>query len=181
MPKRMAEGVLLVLLGVLILPLLPVILVWRWGAGVLKGMRRRHLCRRFERSWGRMGKQAVFVYSNSPHWKDRIEREILPLIEDRVVTLNWSDRNTEGWRRRPDEVRVFECWGGKSEFNPLAVVFRPGEPVRVIRFWQAYRDFKHGRPRRLREAETELLDALELQGGVRPEAYMEPRSSTNEG
>jgi hypothetical protein len=168
--KRMKEDLLLLVVGVVVIPLLPVILVGAVIAGVWGRIKRRRLRRRFEASWGARGRRAVFVYSNSPHWKERIEREILPRIADRVVVLNWSERSTDEWRQRPTEVRIFESWGGTREFNPLAVVFHPGEPVKVIRFWQAYRDFKHGKPRLLRQAESELFQALGLPTEVRPEA-----------
>ena len=33
-------------------------------------------------------------------------------------------------------------------------------PVQVIRFWQAFRDYKHGKERALRAAEAELAEAV---------------------
>ncbi len=51
-------------------------------------------------------------------------------------------------------------WGGDREFNPLAIVIPERGPVQVIRFWQAFRDHKHGRDRALRVAEAELAAAV---------------------
>ena len=39
------------------------------------------------------------------------------------------------------------------------VFFRERE-VRVVRFWRAFRDYRHGRPARLRDAERELFEAF---------------------
>ena len=49
---------------------------------------------------------------------------------------------------------------GDREFNPLAIVFPERGLVQVIRFWQAFRDYKHGKERALRAAEAELAAAV---------------------
>jgi hypothetical protein len=45
------------------------------------------------------------------------------------------------------------------------VVFRPLRRARVFRFWQPFRDFKHGDPEPLRRLEKELFELI----GVRRE------------
>jgi hypothetical protein len=47
-------------------------------------------------------------------------------------------------------------WAGDREFNPLVIVIPERGPVQVIRCWQAFRDYRHGRNRALRAAESEL-------------------------
>lgn len=72
------------------------------------------------------------------------------------MVLDWSERSSPEWQRRPLEVRIFEFWGGAREFNPMAILFPPHGPVETIRFWDAYRRFKHGDPRLLEATEAEL-------------------------
>ena len=109
--------------------------------------------------WCTRGRDILFVYSNSPVWHDYIEQRLLPWLEDRAVFLNWSDRSR--WRFPPTLARMaFHHFGGQREFNPLAVVFRPFRPARVFRFWQPFRDFKHGHPEPLHKLEKEFFDLI---------------------
>ena len=39
---------------------------------------------------------------------------------------------------------VFRTFGARRDFNPLVVVFRPFRRAEVLRFWQAFKDWKHG-------------------------------------
>jgi hypothetical protein len=111
---------------------------------------------RFWLRYGRRGKFILFVYSNSPNWKDYVESNILPRIESHAVTLNWSEQKT--WKdEHAFEAKVFRRWAGCSEFNPVAIIFPPAGKVKVIRFWQAFRDYKHGKEQQLRRAEAELF------------------------
>ena len=120
---------------------------------------RRRLQRAFHNRWGAQGKRLLLVYSNSPNWQAYIEENWLPQLESVAVALNWSERRT--WaERQPLEADIFRAWGGDREFNPLAIVIPADGTVRVIRFWQAFRDYKHGRDRTLRAAEAELGAAL---------------------
>lgn len=43
--------------------------------------------------WCTQGRDILFVYSNSPVWHDYLEQRLLPLLGDRAVVLNWSDRS----------------------------------------------------------------------------------------
>lgn len=45
-------------------------------------------------TWGIRRKYILFVYSNSPIWKDVIENEVIPAIVDKTIVLNWSERTT---------------------------------------------------------------------------------------
>lgn len=85
-----------------------------------------------------------------------------------MVVLNWSERSTKKWKEKPLEVRIFRHWGGEREFNPLAIVLPEEGPVQVIRFWQAYKDYKHGKPRLLKQKEQDLFDALGVPEEERP-------------
>jgi hypothetical protein len=114
----------------------------------------------FWRRHGKHGRFILFVYSDSPHWKDYIEANILPRIESHAVTLNWSKRRE--WERiNPFEAKVFNHWAGEKEFNPMALVFSPGGKVKDVRFWRAFRDFKHGKEGLLKQAERLLFTEVE--------------------
>jgi hypothetical protein len=144
----------LMLLGLLALPFLAALDRYR-------GWRLRAA---FLRRWGLEGKVGLLVYSNSPHWQAYAEAHWLPRVADRLVILNWSERHR--WpATAPLEAAVHRHWAGREEFNPVAIVFPERGPTRVVRFWKAFRDFRHGRPEKLRAAEAEL-EAL-LAGAAR--------------
>jgi hypothetical protein len=110
--------------------------------------------------WCIRGRDILFVYSDSPIWHDYIEQNILPHLCERAVVLNWSRR--KGWRFSLARMAVHH-FGGWSEFNPMAVVFRPFRRTRTFRFWQPFRDFKHGRPETLHRMESELFELIGFQ------------------
>jgi hypothetical protein len=147
--------------------------------------------REFLKRWP--GKRGILVYSNSPNWGQYIEQNWLPRIGSRFVLLNWSERAR--WAvERPFEARVFRTFGGDRNFNPLAIIFLervPGATVRawlssirkrdllgvlapdrhntaVIRFFQAFRDFKHGKDQLLRTKEAELFSLCDDTDGIPP-------------
>ena len=159
----------------------PVILVFTWWEDYRAGALRREFARR----WGPKGKRGLLVYSNSPHWQRYIEEQWLPRLGDQFVVLNWSERAT--WNRKcPFEAQLFRRFAGDRNFNPLAVIvlargrhatfrawlraIKEGDAIRmlapsardvkVIRFWQPFRDFRHGKEEALRQAESELFGAL---------------------
>jgi hypothetical protein len=109
--------------------------------------------------WLPRGQDVLFVYSDSPIWQDYIQVEILPSIRHRAVVLNWSERKK--WSLGLARV-VFSHFGGTREFNPLAVVFRPLKRSQVFRFWQPFRDWKHGRGERLRQIQADFFRALDF-------------------
>lgn len=101
----------------------------------------------------------VFVYSDSPTWKDYIEREILPYLQNRAVILNWSERRN--WKNSL-AVLAFRYFGGHRNFNPMGMVFRPFRFVRTYRFFEAFKEFKHGDTRNVEKLKKELLDDIEI-------------------
>ena len=103
------------------------------------------------------GRSVLFVYSNSPIWKDYIEREILPYLQDRAVILNWSERRI--WKKSLP-VLAFRYFGGDRNFNPMAIVFRPFRLVKTYRFYEAFKDFKHGNTRKVEEMKRALFETL---------------------
>lgn len=160
MPKRgrlhglaLIPVFVIVAAGVLV-GVVPFLIVWfLWGLvlGVVVRLR-----------WIPDGRKALLVYSDSPHWKERFEGEILPHLGERVISLNWSTRST--WPRNPLKVSlavwVFWRWKRRFEFNPMAIVFVPWWRPKVLRFWKPFKDLKHGKPERVTELEATLFDLL---------------------
>jgi hypothetical protein len=101
----------------------------------------------------------LFVYSDSPIWKDYMESEIIPRIQNQAVILNWSERKT--WKTSLP-VAAFRYFGTDRNFNPIAMVFRPFHFVKTYRFFEAFKDFKHGNPRKVEELKNALFNDLEI-------------------
>jgi hypothetical protein len=110
--------------------------------------------------WCLRGRDILFVYSESPIWREYIETEILPALGQRAVVLNWSERGR--WPVSLARV-AFYHFGGHREFNPLAVSFRPFRRTRTFRFWEPFREFKHGRPEALHVLEEQFFLAAGVQ------------------
>ena len=166
MPGWLANivGVLLIALLVLIgWPVLVAIGLIAAGGYVGRRLQRWWALRQFRRTWRSQGKDLLIVYSDSPHWQSYIRERWLPKWGHRAVVLNWSER--QRWRRsRTPEAALFRAFAGTREFNPLGIVVPERGPASVVRFWLAFRDFKHGREQSLRLKEEELERALEGHG-----------------
>ena len=158
--------------GVALSPLIVPWLIWdRHREGTL---RRRIIARYGPQCRG------ILVYSNSPNWQEYIEAHWLPRIGDRLAILNWSERST--WHERyPLEAMLVKSLGDR-EFNPAAIILTsqpiasllaswwhallhldavrilvPRAPSKdVVRFFQAFRDYKHGKHHTLRAAEDRM-------------------------
>ena len=110
--------------------------------------------------WCVRGCDILFVYSDSPVWHDYIEQRIIPYLDERAIVLNWSDRRR--WRLSLARM-AFYHFGGYRQFNPLAVVFRPFRRTRTFRFWQPFKDFKHGHAETLERMESEFFGLIGVQ------------------
>ena len=106
--------------------------------------------------WLPRGRDVLFVYSESPVWKEYMLEEILPLVRHRAVILNWSERSR--WSRWSIAVQAFQILAGDREFNPLVMFFRPLQPAKKFRFWPALKAWKHGD----KEPVTNLRQKLSL-------------------
>jgi hypothetical protein len=113
--------------------------------------------------WSPAGKQVLLVYSNSPVWQSYVEEHIVPRLPPKSVVLNWSERRD--WRRWSLAYLAFRFFGGRREFNPLAVVVLPFRWGKTFRFWRAFVDFKHGRRSTLAKVEAEFFSYVS--GGER--------------
>ena len=104
------------------------------------------------------GKFVLFIYSESPNWKSYIEQNILPQLQEHALVLNWSERSQ--WDRSSWIVQAFYHWGGRRDFNPIAIVFYSLVDVRVFRFFKAFHELKRGKPGILKKIESELVELV---------------------
>lgn len=132
---------------------------------------------RVKRSWYPKGKFLLYVYSNSENWKEYIEKNIIPRIKDKAVILNWSERKE--WLDKANlESKIFKHFAGVNkftwavskrnktgikgtEYNPIAILYPRKGKVRVLRFFQAFKDYKHGKDIKLKKLEKELFAFVE--------------------
>ena len=108
--------------------------------------------------WLPKGKDVLVVYSDSPVWHDYMSAEVLRVVMERAVVLNWSRRKK--WPRWSFAAHVFRTFGGHREFRPLGIVFRPLRRAEVFRLWQAFKDWKQGRKEPLEQLRERLLATL---------------------
>jgi hypothetical protein len=108
--------------------------------------------------WLPKGIDILVVYSDSPIWHEYMATQVLPLVQHRAIVLNWSERNR--WPRFSLRTHVFQCFGGKREFNPLVVLFRPFHRARTFRFWSPFKDWKRGYREPVERLRQELFSAL---------------------
>ena len=153
--QRVRDIAILVALAPLILVFFAVVLAFLAVYGAFNFIRGLWLRARFRRKWGAEGKRILFVYSESPNWQEYIEQNILPRLSPLVISLNYS-RRAEWKNKKPLEAKIWEQWGTGPGFNPVAIVLPDRGRVKVVRFYQAFRDFKHGKDRLLRQKEDEL-------------------------
>src|SRR5512138_945799 len=85
---------------------------------------------------GRAPRRALFVYSDSPNWKEYVEANILPKLPVNSVILNWSHRAS--WPKIDLSVLLFRSFAGDREFNPIGLVFERFDVVERYRFWQPF-------------------------------------------
>src|SRR5262249_44053108 len=150
-PRTIRERIASIALVLVFLPLiLPLIVV----ALVLFAAHRVLLYVLVWMLWVPKGKDTLFVYSNSPIWHDYMMRQVLPLVHDRAIVLNCSERST--WRKWRLTQQVFYSFGGHREFNPMVIMFRPFRRAKLFRFWSAFKDWKHGNAEPVEQLRNEL-------------------------
>jgi hypothetical protein len=110
-------------------------------------------------TWLPKGKDTLLVYSQSPIWHDYMTTQILPLVKDRAIVLDWSERKK--WRNYSLPVLAFRLLGGYRNFNPLVIHFRPFRRAKLFRFWSAFKDWKHGKTDAVEQLRRDLVLVLE--------------------
>jgi len=133
--RRLGELVGIALLLPVILPLIVIVLTLHW-------LNRLLLYVLIWCIWLPRGRDALVVYSDSPIWRDYMLKKVVPLLKERAVLLNWSERRQ--WPKWSFTIHVFRSFGGRTAFNPMVVVFRPFRKAKFFRFWSAFKEWKHG-------------------------------------
>ena len=108
--------------------------------------------------WLPREKDVLYVSSDSPIWKDYMETEILPLVAERAIAVNWSGRSK--WPKWSFTVHVFRTFRGGRDFNPMVVLFRPFRRARIFRFLPAFQDLKHGNRASIEWLRDDLMHVL---------------------
>lgn len=83
---------------------------------------------------------------------------MFPLVAERAVVLSWSARSK--WPKWSFAVRVFHTFGGRRNFNPMVVLFRPFRRTRIFRFLPAFQGRKHGNNASIEQLQRDLMQAL---------------------
>jgi hypothetical protein len=149
--RKMGMVVLSLPLLLLILPVLLLCAVFYW-------MYRITLYFLIWLSWLRNGKNVLFIYSDSPIWHEYMTTQILPLVENRAVVLNWSERKS--WKKWSLAVRVFHLFSSGNDFNPAVMLFRPFRSAESFQFFSAFKEWKHGNTKKVERQRSELMRAL---------------------
>ena len=102
------------------------------------------------------GKDLLIVYSASPHWQAYIDHNWVARWRDRVVVLN---RSAPDWKARP-ETALWRHLTGPTNHTPVAIIVPVHGSPTVVRFYSAFRDFKHGKVAPLHAQEQALEKAL---------------------
>jgi hypothetical protein len=157
--KFIQAAAIIVLLLPVVLPLLVIVLPLVVIASVLQFLNEIIVYLLVWLCWLRKGKDILFVSSDSPVWKEYMNTEILSLVAERAIVLNWSERSK--WSKLSLPVRVFRKFGGRRNYNPIVVLFRPLRRARVFRFLPALRDSKHGHTKNIEQLRRELILALD--------------------
>lgn len=109
-------------------------------------------------SWLPHQKNTLFVYSNSPIWQAYMLEQVLPLMEKQAVVLNWSDRKQ--WKKWSLSTLAFRYFRGRRNFNPLIIVFKPLQKARIFRFWEPFKEWKHGNAESVENLRREVFRTL---------------------
>jgi hypothetical protein len=108
--------------------------------------------------WLPKGKDVLLVYSDSPIWHEYMTTQVLPVVGERAVVLNWSERKR--WSQWSLAPAIFHHFGGAGDFNPLVVLFKPLRRANIYRFWSAFKDLKRGHQEPLERLTQELVASL---------------------
>jgi len=108
--------------------------------------------------WLPRGKDVLLVYSESPIWQEYMTTQVLPLVQERAVVLNWSERKR--WSHWSLATALFHQFGGAGDFNPLVVLFKPLRGANIYRFWSGFKDWKHGYREPVERLTQELVASL---------------------
>ncbi|HEX8814359.1 MAG TPA: hypothetical protein VF753_02565 [Terriglobales bacterium] len=151
LPRKIRTGILFAVLMPLIIPLGLLALVMFW-------LHRFTLYLLVWSLWLPKGKDILVVYSDSTIWREYMVDHVIPLVEERAIILNWSERKR--WRKRSLSHKVFFSFGAGREYNPLVILFRPFSRAKIFRFYGPFQNWKRGYTEPVERLRQELTAAL---------------------
>ena len=144
---------LAIVFGVLVMPVVIV-------HAIPSRLRRKALIARFRSEYSAHGRFILFMYSDSPNWKQYIDDHILSRIGRYCIVLNWSERKM--WKESNQwEPKLFRSLAPSTNFCPMAIVIPPEGEVREVRLHMAFLRFKHGKEDEWRARKEELFNLVE--------------------
>jgi hypothetical protein len=140
-----------VVAGLVALPFLCVLALFRWVDGVRV---RKQLSVRWP-----AGKVGVLVYSQSPLWAPTIEQELLPHIGSACVVVNRTSEPQ--WKRVFRlECRAQELWLGSVTYCPVVMLIPPRGKILSFQLFEAFREHKHGNDQQLKSQIGSIREAF---------------------
>tara|TARA_R110002072_G_scaffold95501_1_gene210577 strand:+ start:977 stop:1450 length:474 start_codon:yes stop_codon:yes gene_type:complete len=153
----MIEMLKKIAIGIIIVPIIIIVLPVIFWIMLIVGILKTYIRFRLRIKWPE-NTFILFTYSESENWTDYIEQKIIPRIAAHAQIINRSQQ--KDWKSRyPTERRALESWGNLN-INPVAIVFRPWKPAKVIAFYEAFRDLKHGKESTINAKTEELFQWL---------------------
>lgn len=90
--------------------------------------------------YGRIGKNFLIVYSNSPKWESYFQNEIIPLFNNNAVIVNIStDHNIA---KTHIELVAHKEWAGYENHTPIVLYIPKFGIVKKVRFYSAFIEAK---------------------------------------
>jgi hypothetical protein len=109
-------------------------------------------------TWAGSGARVFATTSDSPVWNWHFSDTVLSRLPKDAVIVNWSERRL--WRANSASARVFNHFLGTRAHTPAVVVFRPWSRAKVFRFYEAYKEHKHGDLAAVDRTASELFEYL---------------------
>jgi len=164
MASRIIKGAGLVVAAPLILAVVVILLPFVFLLFVGRFFGHLWYVGRLRASWP-SGKFVLIAYTESELWAPYIENTLLPQIAEHCVVVN---RSRENWKRQfRAEHGALSFWGGWRSYNPIAVVLRPWGRIRVFRFYESFKEMKHGHSASLEVTASELVRCVRETAHVR--------------
>jgi hypothetical protein len=107
-------------------------------------------------AWARHGRFVLFVYSDSPKWKEHVETHVVPALPAGAVVINRS----HPWRKHSLAGRAYRHFGGQHEYCPIGIVIDRGRPARRFRFFTPYLSARRGDDAALLSTYAAFTDAI---------------------
>ncbi|HEX7966057.1 MAG TPA: hypothetical protein VF651_10085 [Gammaproteobacteria bacterium] len=101
-------------------------------------------------------KWILVSYTESEHWSQYLETEIIPRLGDACVVIN---RSRPDWKQKyPIEAKAIKVWGKNRQYNPMIVLVPKVGRVKIFRLFEEFKAKKHGKSGPLEAKISEILE-----------------------